>query len=102
MMTVEQSNSDTVINAKDAVNAWMEFDNSTQEAYICLRELGTWDGVHKDINVVSLISAWTYYRGSLTAKKQFLLLEKKARLLMKRNILIKCNIPFYINTINIK
>lgn len=56
MMTVEQSGKDTVVSTKDAVNVWMEFDNTTEEAYVCLRELANWDGVHKDIQVVSSIS----------------------------------------------
>lgn len=53
MMTVEQAAKDSVVSAKDAVNAWMEFDKSTEEIYICLRELGNWNGQHKDIHVVS-------------------------------------------------
>lgn len=54
MMTVEQASKDSIVSAKDAVNVWMEFDNKTEEAYVCLRELGNWDGNHKDIQVVSI------------------------------------------------
>lgn len=54
MLTVEQESTpdSQMPYAKGAVNAWMEFDNATEEAYICLREMSNWDGVHKGIQVV--------------------------------------------------
>ena len=55
MLTVEQSEKDSVVKAHDAVNVWMEHDATSAETYVCLREMQNWDGKHKGIHVVSCI-----------------------------------------------
>lgn len=58
LMTVEHTHQDgTVTNkgVRDAVNVWMEHDETTHEQYVCLREMQNWDGKHKGIHVVSFV-----------------------------------------------
>ena len=53
MMTVEHTDRSPIADSfKDAVNVWMEYDNTTMESYVCLREMQNFDGVHKGIHVV--------------------------------------------------
>lgn len=56
MMTVEHVDVKTRSAPQDAVNVWMEYDAGTEEAYVCLREMSNWDGLHKGIQVVSVMS----------------------------------------------
>uniref|UniRef100_A0A7M5XJW8 EGF-like domain-containing protein n=2 Tax=Clytia hemisphaerica TaxID=252671 RepID=A0A7M5XJW8_9CNID len=51
MLTVEQSQKDSVIKSHDAVNVWMEHDAASEETYVCLREMQNWDGKHEGIHV---------------------------------------------------
>lgn len=54
MMTVEHTVvAKTRSSPQDAVNVWMEYDVATHEAYVCLREMSNWDGLHTGIHVVS-------------------------------------------------
>ena len=54
MLTVEHTNPSNMSQTyKDAVNVWLEYDNTTQESYVCLREMENFGGNHKGIHVVS-------------------------------------------------
>ena len=52
MLTVEHTTNKVRNSRQDAVNVWMEYDGASQEAYVCLREMSNWDGLHKGIKVV--------------------------------------------------
>jgi len=49
MLTVQRGDGENAM--RDSLNTWLEYDNQTQEAYICLREQTNFAGKHSDVKV---------------------------------------------------